>query len=330
LTTLDHEQKSAGRNRVVLERAFAAPRELVFRMFTDPAHLVRWWVPYPVTMPVCEWDARPGGAIRLVMQLSEEMRWPSVGRFHEVDSPHRLVFSTGWDPDESDVPGTEVLQTVTFTQRGDETVVRLQIEVIKAVPTTPETLAGMEIGWMQDFGRLAFYLLSWTHTGDEIAPVAPSAPSAPSVTTPSDREIVLTRTLSGPREPIFEALTDPAAIPHLWGPHQATTVETMDVRHLGKWRFLQQRPEGGTLGFHGEYLLLVPPELVATTFEADVAAGQNRIDAVHLFERAGTTRLTSISLFSTPEERDAALAAGMADGLIERFERLEQLLPARV
>jgi uncharacterized protein YndB with AHSA1/START domain len=324
LTTLEHETKSAGRNRVVLERAFTAPRELVFRMFTDPAHLVRWWVPYPLTMPVCEWDARPGGAIRLVMQLSEEKRWPSVGRFHEVDPPHRLVFSTGWDPDESDVPGTEVLQTVTFTERGDQTVVRLQIDVIKAVPTTPETLAGMEIGWMQDFGRLAFYLLSWTDSGDEMAPVAPS------VTTPSDREIVLTRTFTGPRAPIFEALTDPAAVPHLWGPHQATRVETMDVRHLGKWRFLQQQPDGETRGYRGEYLLVVPPELVATTFESEAAAGQSRIDAVHLFERAGTTRLTSISLFSTPEERDSALAAGMADGLIERFERLEQLLPVRV
>jgi uncharacterized protein YndB with AHSA1/START domain len=317
-----HEPADAGRQTVVLERAFAAPRDLLFRLFTDPAHLVRWWVPYPLSFPVCEWDPRPGGALRLVLQLPDGTRIPCVGTFHEVVPPERVVFSTQGDLDEAGVPRIEMCQTVTFTERGGQTVVGVTIEVVKGGPTTAETLAGTEIGWMQDFGRLAFYLLSWT---------APDAGPTPVVTMPSEREIVVTRTFDAPRAEIFAVLTDPTAIPRWWGPAAlTTTVESMDLRPFGAWRVLRHRPDGETVGIRGEYLLIEPPELVATLSESDSTPGQSRIDAVHLFEQNGATRLTNISLFTTREERDRAFDSGLAREAVESYERLDHLLSVLV
>jgi len=335
MTASLHETAEAGRQRVVLERAFTAPSELVFSLFLDPAHLVRWWCPYPLTFPVCEFDARPGGSIHLVLQTSDGKQFPSIGTVLEVDPPKRLVFSTRRETVEPGSTQMEVLQTITFMERDDQTVIRVQIDVVTANATTAETLAGMEIGWMQDFGRLEFHLLPMTDAEEAKRAGAEDGAKA-DIKTPSDREIAVTRTFNAPRALIFSALTDPATIPNWWGPRQlTTTVEMMDVRPNGKWRFLQHQPDGGSLEYRGEYFLIVPPELVVTSFESgpqnrQVGFNQTEIDAIHLFERDGTTRLTNIALYPSKAKRDSALESGIARRTIESYERLEDVLLASV
>jgi uncharacterized protein YndB with AHSA1/START domain len=335
MTVSVHDRADAGRQRVVLERAFTAPRELVFSLFLDPAHLVRWWCPYPLTFPVCEFDARPGGAIHLVLQTSDGKRFPSIGTVLEVDPPKRLVFSTRRETVEPGSTQMEVLQTITFMERDDQTVIRVQIDVVQANETTPQTLAGMEIGWMQDFGRLEFYLLPRTDAGGVKRADADDGAKAV-IRTPSDREIVVARTFNAPRSQIFKAITDPTTIPNWWGPrHMTTTVETMNVRPQGEWRFLQHRPDGGAREFRGEYFLIEPPELVVSSFEFDpqeekTEFNQIEIDAVHLLERNGTTLLTNVALYPSKAKRDSALDSGAARQTIESYERLEDLLLALV
>src|SRR5437773_9992095 len=58
---------NAPQRELVLTRVFDAPREVVFRAWTDPERLAQWWGPRGFTNPRCEWDARPGGAIRVDM-----------------------------------------------------------------------------------------------------------------------------------------------------------------------------------------------------------------------------------------------------------------------
>jgi uncharacterized protein YndB with AHSA1/START domain len=334
MTVSNREKADAERQRVVLERAFTAPRELVFSLFLDPAHLARWWCPYPLTFPVCEFDARPGGALHFVLQTSDGMRFPSIGTVIDVDPPKRLVFSTRRETVEPGSSQMEVLQTITFKERDDQTIIRVQIDVVQANETTPQTLAGMAIGWMQDFGRLEFYLLPLTDSEGVKGTEADGAKAI--IRMPSDQEIVVARTFNAPRELIFKAITDPATIPNWWGPRQmATTVETMDVRPQGEWRFLQHQPEGDPREFRGEYFLIEPPELVVTSFEFDPQEGktefnQIEIDAVHLFERDGTTLLTNIALYPSKEKRDSALDSGAARQTIESYERLEDLFLALV
>jgi uncharacterized protein YndB with AHSA1/START domain len=55
-------------HELVLTRLFDAPRELVWKVWTDPKHVARWWRPHGFTNPVCELDVRPGGALRIHMR----------------------------------------------------------------------------------------------------------------------------------------------------------------------------------------------------------------------------------------------------------------------
>ena len=69
----------------------------------------------------------------------------------------------------------------------------------------------------------------------------------------SDREVRVERIFDAPRELVFRAYTDPTLIPRWWGPsYLTTTVETMDVRPGGTWRYVQRDDKGNVYGFHGE------------------------------------------------------------------------------
>src|SRR2546425_4733755 len=74
-----------------ITRDFAAPRELVWKACTDAAHLAQWWGPKGFTAPVCEWDARPGNKIYVVMRSPDGTDFPMGGQFHEVVPPERKI-----------------------------------------------------------------------------------------------------------------------------------------------------------------------------------------------------------------------------------------------
>lgn len=77
---------------IVITRTVAAPRELVFRCYTDPVHLVHFWGPHGSSMPVCELDLRPGGVWRQVLQFREGEPFPVTYVFLELEPPERIVF----------------------------------------------------------------------------------------------------------------------------------------------------------------------------------------------------------------------------------------------
>src|SRR5438067_2291937 len=94
------------------------------------------------------------------------------------------------------------------------------------------------------------------------------------VTLPSDREILITREFDAPRALVYKATTDPASIPHWWGPAMyATQVDYMDVRVGGGWRFVSRGADGTEFGFHGEYKEIVPPSRIVDTFEFEGTPG---------------------------------------------------------
>src|SRR5258708_29275739 len=79
---------------LVITRIFDAPRELVFKVWTDPKHLAQWWGPQGFTNPVCEIDLRPGGALRIVMRAPDGAEHPMTGIYREIVAPERLGFPT--------------------------------------------------------------------------------------------------------------------------------------------------------------------------------------------------------------------------------------------
>jgi uncharacterized protein YndB with AHSA1/START domain len=138
---------------VTLTRVFDAPRALVFKAWTDPKMLARWWGPHHFTNPVCEVDLRPGGKIRIDMRGPEGTVYPMTGVFHEVDKPQRLVFSTT-PLDEDGEPMFEVLNTISFEEHEGKTKLTVQARVVKTTAVAAQYLDGMEAGWTQSLERL--------------------------------------------------------------------------------------------------------------------------------------------------------------------------------
>jgi uncharacterized protein YndB with AHSA1/START domain len=152
------------------------------------------------------------------------------------------------------------------------------------------------------------------------------APSA-SLTTPADREIHVERVFDAPRDRVFAAYTDPELIPEWWGPRDTTTiVDQMDVRAGGSWRFVMRDADGSETGFRGTYREVTPPERIVQTFEWEGMPGHVSVDTATFEDLGERTKVTTTSIFHTPEEHDGMLASGMEQGMNETYARLDELL----
>jgi uncharacterized protein YndB with AHSA1/START domain len=135
---------------------------------------------------------------------------------------------------------------------------------------------------------------------------------------PAKQDIVMTRVFDAPRELVFKTYTDPAHIPHWWGPKNlSTTVERMDVKPGGGWRFVQRDGDGNEYAFHGVYHEVVAPERLVFTFEFEGMPGHVMLATVTF-------------VFQTIEDRDGMLASGMEQGATESMDRLAELLGREV
>jgi len=101
---------------LTLSRQIDAPRDLVFRAWTDPERLRRWSAPRGFTIPVAEGDFRPGGAWRTTMVAPAGTEHRVVGRYREIVPPERPVFTHAW-LDADDRPGVETVVTITLEER---------------------------------------------------------------------------------------------------------------------------------------------------------------------------------------------------------------------
>jgi uncharacterized protein YndB with AHSA1/START domain len=139
---------------LILERTLNAPRELVFQTWLDPKHLAQWWGPKDFTNPVCELDARPGGAIRITMRAPDGTLIPSEGVFLEIVAPERIVFSNQAFKNAAGEPQLETLNTITLVQANGKTKLTVRAVVTKAGPNVAVSLASMNEGWNESLDRL--------------------------------------------------------------------------------------------------------------------------------------------------------------------------------
>ncbi len=139
---------------VVLTRRLAAPRALVFRAFTDPAHLMRWWGPHGFTAPECELDLRIGGALRIVMQAPDGQRFPMTGVIDELEPPERFAYRFEAHVG-GDGPALRGRNALHLTEKDGHTELTVTARAEGLVPEAAMMLAGMEIGWSQSLEKLA-------------------------------------------------------------------------------------------------------------------------------------------------------------------------------
>src|SRR5688572_16816078 len=131
---------------------------------------------------------------------------------------------------------------------------------------------------------------------------------------PGKQELFITREFDAPRELVFRAHTDPDIYVRWLGPRDlATTLETFEPVSGGRWRFIQKDKNGNEFGFHGVNHDVTAPERIIGTFEFEALPG-------------GRTRVTTQSVYQSVEDRDGMVAAGMESGVVDGFERLDEIL----
>lgn len=144
---------------VTFERRLAAPRDLVFKLWTDPVHLAQWWGPNGFTNPVCEFDARAGGRIYIEMTGPDGTAYPMHGTVEAIEPPSRLVFRATCCGDDEGNPGVESVTTVTFfAEVGGDTRLVVEARLTKVEDFARDAIAGMEQGWNETLDRLADHL----------------------------------------------------------------------------------------------------------------------------------------------------------------------------
>lgn len=157
-----------------------------------------------------------------------------------------------------------------------------------------------------------------------------TTPAKATVTRVDDRAFRIERVFDAPRELVFAVYTDPTLIPEWWGRRNSTTtVDVMDVRVGGGFRFVIRSPDGSETAFRGTYREITPPERIVQTFEWEGMPGHVSVETATFEDLGKRTRVTTVSLFHTTEERDGWLDSGMEEGMNELYERLDEVL-ARV
>jgi uncharacterized protein YndB with AHSA1/START domain len=149
------------------------------------------------------------------------------------------------------------------------------------------------------------------------------------LTTPSEREIVLTRAFAAPRHLVFDALTKPELVRRwlLGPPGWSMPVCEIDLKVGGSYRYVWRGADGTEMGMRGVYREIAPPErLVATeSFDEPWYPGE-AVTTTVLVELDGRTTLTTTVLYESREIRDAVLKSGMEKGVAASYDRLEELL----
>ncbi len=155
-----------------------------------------------------------------------------------------------------------------------------------------------------------------------------TSPGHLQVTTPSDREIAMTRTFDAPRHLLFEALTQPDLVKRwLLGPPGWSMPHCeIDLQVGGAYRYVWRNDEKGMeFGTGGVFREIDAPDRIVQTERMDGAPGEALV-TITLLEQGGRTTLTQTMLFDSKENRDGALHSGMEKGVAISYDRLADLL----
>ena len=151
----------ADSTEILIEHVFDAPRELVWKAWTDPEHVAKWWGPHGMTTRVDELDLRPGGRWRYVMMAPDGSEYPQKGVFREIVPPETIVTSAEFEV------GAEgphkVILTYRFDDLGDKT--KLTMRSGMYLPMGEQEQMGVIEGWNSNFDSLDDYLATLVPTG---------------------------------------------------------------------------------------------------------------------------------------------------------------------
>ena len=311
---------------LTVTRVFHASRDFVWRVWTDPEEVKKWWGPKDYTAPYISIDFRVGGKFVYCMRgagLDGVVRdfW-NTGEHLEIVPMEKIVttmsfadkYGNSVPASHYDLPGEwteEIMVTATFEdiERGKT---RIIVRVV-GLPGVMTELAGL--GWNQSLDKLAEIVTTKTNLTKITAE-------------PGKQEIIIEREFDAPRELVFKAFTDPKLLPQWLGPRILTmTLETFEPKNGGAWRFIHK--DGNGYAFRGVRHEVANSERIIRTFEFEGLPGKGHVSLeTARFEEmpGGKTRLTVQSVFQSVADRDGMLQSGMEEGVNDSYDRLEELL----
>jgi uncharacterized protein YndB with AHSA1/START domain len=146
---------------------------------------------------------------------------------------------------------------------------------------------------------------------------------------PGGSQVVTSRFLPAPPEKVFQAFIDPELIVKWWGPSRfETIIAEHEPRRGGGWRFIHKDDEGNEYGFNGVIHELLLNERITQTFEFEGMPGHVALEQLKIAPEGDGTRVTTVTAFTSVEDRDGMVNSGMEGGLTESYDRLTELVKA--
>ncbi len=144
---------------------------------------------------------------------------------------------------------------------------------------------------------------------------------------PGVPQIIITREFDAPRQLLFRAHTDPELLVQWMGPRTLTlTIDRLDARDGGTWRFIHRDADGNEYAFHGVFHGTPSPDGIVRTFEFEGMPGRVSLETLTFEERGGRTLLRANAVFQSVEDRDGHVQSGMEEGVNDSMERLDELV----
>lgn len=305
---------------LIITRSFQAPRELVYKAWTDPKHLPQWWGPEGFTTTVKEIEVTPGGVWLYTMHGPDGVDYENKITYIEVNRPERLVYAHGDDKVD------ELFRvTVTFEQQGKGTKLTMRMMF-----NTAEELQKT----VKEYGAIEGAQLTLSRLEEQIPRVT--------FTKAAGTEFVMERIFQAPQELVFKAFSKSEHLSQWFAPRGWTVpVSNMDFRIGGSWHFCMKCVDKNQGDFYGMeawskalYQEIVAPErIVYTDYFSDAEGNVNEdmpsgTATITFEEYEGKTKVVSTIKYPNAEDLNKVIEMGMEQGATETWDRLAELLPS--
>ena len=311
---------------IILSRVFDAPRTLVWRAFTEPEHVAKWWGPRGFTDTTKRHEFRVGGYWEHTMHGPDGTDYPNKAKFLEIVPPERITFLLcgGSDLEDEERRGATFRATWTFE------VVDAERTRLTGRMVFPSKEARDRV--VRDYGAIEGGKQTLQKHADYLPAMSPASP-----------DFVLTRVFDAPRDLVWKAWTEEAHLKRWFGPKGFTMTKcAMDFRVGGVFHYGMKSPDGHEMWGKWTFVEIVAPEkLVLLSSFSDANGGVTRhpmsatwpletLSATTFTEHGGKTTLTLrwAAHKATAEERKTfdSAHAGMTQGWGGTMAQLEAYL----
>lgn len=316
------EKNDKSAREIVISRIVDAPRDLVWDTWTTPEKVAKWWGPNGFTNTIYEMDVRPGGVWRYMMHGPDGTDYPNHVEYREVVRPERLVYSHGEDASEK---SCHFHTTATFEDVAGKTRVTLRM----LFPTVEERNAKAKFGAIEGGQQTLERLDTWV--------------ALQRFQTGSAKAFEFQRTFDAPRDTMWQAHANAAALGKWWGPKGSKiTVQTHEFKPGGLFHYVMRYSTGAEMWGRFIYREIVEPRrIVFVNSFSDASGGIVRapfsatwplevLNVITFDELAGKTLLTlkggPIGATAAEQRNFEDMFSSMTQGFGGTFDQLAEFL----